>query len=73
MSLSWLLVLALPDVGVVFFPPGGAVATMLQRHLTQETCMHVDFVSKVKDFFLHVGVGVGVVHSMEALARRHVA
>ena len=72
-----MLVLAL-DVGVVFLrrasPPVGAVATMLESHLTQKISMHVDFVSKVKDFFLHVGVGVGViVHGMEAPARRHVA
>ena len=71
-----MLVLAL-DARVVFLrrasPPGGVVATMLESHLTQDIFMHVDFVSKVKDFFLHVGVGVGVVHGMEAPARRHVA
>ena len=66
------------DVGVVFLrrasPPGGAVATMLESHLTQEIFMHIlDFVSKVIDFFLLVGVGVGVVHGIEAPARRHVA
>ena len=70
-----MLVLAL-DVGVFLrraSSPVGAVATMLESHVTQEIFMHVDFVSKVKDFFLHVGVGVGVVHGMEAPARRHIA